>query len=172
MALIVEDGTVIAGAESPTSVATWKTWATARGYAYTSYTDTQIEQAARRGTAYVDFTFEPRFSGYRVGLREQSLAYPRYGSADVAGNEIASDDMPVEYINAVSEAIWRELVTPFTLTSDVDAGGGVIKREKVGPLETEYAVGGSMQKTFPGIAAALANLIGRASPFSSVAVRA
>jgi len=53
----------------------------------------------------------------------------------------------------------------------VAAGGGVIKREKIGPIETEYAVNGTTRADYPAIAAALAGLVRRPSAYSGSSVR-
>jgi hypothetical protein len=138
VALIVEDGTGRADAESYLSVSAFKTYADGRGLSYSGKTDPQVEQALRRGTAWLDGRYGPRFVGARLNGRAQALAWPRTGAYDDAGEEVAGDDLPAEVMNATAEAAHRELTAPGSLLPDVAATGGVKrKRVKAGTVETE-----------------------------------
>lgn len=65
MTLIVEDGTVVAGAESYVEVAEFKTYCTARGISFAATTDTQIEQNARLAFDYLLWKYRGQWKGYR-----------------------------------------------------------------------------------------------------------
>jgi len=92
-----------------------------------------------RGSQAIDSLYEPRFSGRRAGRYEQVLSWPRREAATVSGEAIANDAMPVVVTYAAYEAAALELSEPGSLTPVIVAAR-TVKREKVGPLETEYAV--------------------------------
>lgn len=170
MALVVEDGSGLPAAESYLSVADFKAYCDARGVSYSAYTDAQIEQALRRGTAYLDATYLACFGGLRMQGRAQALEWPRSGATDVYGYPVASDDVPGEIEKATAEAAIRELASAGTLSADLDPRQTT--HEKVGPLEVTYTLTGRQTTTYPAIENALAGLIGRRSMYSGVAVRA
>jgi hypothetical protein len=167
--LIVEDGTAKADAESYVPVATFKTYATAHGLAYASYTDPQIEAALRRGTSYID-TFRNRFYGYRLKLREQALEWPRAGAQDADGIYIGPNEIPVEIIEATNLAAYREMVTPGTLEPDLKRGGA-IKSVSAGDVSVEWFGNASALTIFTAIDKALARLLMPSNMYSGRAVR-
>lgn len=77
------------------------------------------------------------FPGRKVGGRSQLLQWPRAGAIDRNGDTIDPDLVPVEVEYATYEAALRELTAPGSLRPDYVAAQAV-KREKVGPLETEF----------------------------------
>ncbi|WP_062390939.1 DnaT-like ssDNA-binding protein [Pseudomonas abietaniphila] len=111
--------------------------------------DDAAKQAALiRASAYIDGKYQAQtncgrweslFSGVKTGGRAQSLQWPRTGATDNEGHAIPPDEVPIEIEQAAYEAALREIVTPGSLSPDYVASQAV-KREKVGPLETEYAV--------------------------------
>lgn len=142
MAITVEDGTGIAEAESYLSVADFKTYADNRGLSYAGRADTEIEQALRRGTTYLDARYANRWPGTRANGRAQGLMWPRIDATDAEWTEIEADEIPKEVLNALAEATVRELTSPGSLSPDVtNSAGGAVIREKVGPLEVEYSEG-------------------------------
>lgn len=164
MPLVVEDGTGLAGAESYLAVTAFKAWADGRGYSYAGKTDLQVEQALRRGTAYVDATYGALFTGARVKGRDQALEWPRAGASDYSGVTVGSTSVPAEILNGTGEAALRELAA--RLNPDLKPGGGVVRRVKAASVEVEFAPGaGPNVKTYPAIDAALARLIGQRSSF-------
>lgn len=150
----------------------YKAYADARGVSYAGKTDDEITQALVRASTYVDGTYRGSFPGYKAGGRAQVLEWPRFDALDSARNGIPSDEIPIEIETATYEGAIRELASPGSLNPDIAAGGGGIKREKVGPLETEYFSNGSTTATFTAIRLALGGLITIRSPYSGVAVRA
>lgn len=142
MALVVEDGSGVANAESYLSAADADTYHTARANtAWTGTTDAK-EAALRRATTYLDARFATRWPGVRTNGRSQGLMWPRIDATDAEGNDIGSDEIPVEVLNALAEAALRELSDPGSLSPDVtNSAGGAVIREKVGPLEVEYSEG-------------------------------
>lgn len=188
MAVIVEDGTGVAGANSVQSVANWKTYADESGWDYSAKTDDQIGSALIRAMRWLDATYEARLPGVRTYEGDQALAQPRkagvieYGEyvADdpdtVAGRNglyIETDVVPAAWINAHAEATWRELQKPGSLSPDLKRGGDV-RRYKAGPVEIEYGPTAASSTTFGVIDGLLANLLvtAQSSGFTATAVRA
>jgi hypothetical protein len=171
MALVVEDGTGLSTAESYVSVADAATYASNHGLTFAASPEAAAEQALRRATQWLDATYGSQFPGTRTNGRSQALQWPRTDATDVEGEEIASDEIPVEIINATIEAAIRELATPGTLTPDLKRGGS-IKRVKAGSVEVEYGAGATAMTLFTKIDAVLSSLIEKRSPYSVRAVRA
>jgi len=92
-----------------------------------------------RGSQAVDSLYEPKFSGRRTGGYDQALSWPRSEATTVNGEVIADDALPLAVTYAAYEAAALELTEPGSLTPVIVAAR-TVKREKVGPLETEYAV--------------------------------
>lgn len=175
MALIVEDGSGLANAESYVSVSDCAAYATARGLTFPATPEDKAEAALRRATSYIDNIYRTRFPGQRKKFREQGLEWPRVGVVDMNGFAVSSDEIPIEVIRATCEAAVRELASPGSLTPDVTPGK-VKKRVRVeGAVEVEYAVGAgdvaSQQPISPLIDGILAALIGIGQPFTAHAVR-
>lgn len=131
-----------AGADSYATLAAAKAHWDATGFAYSDYTDEQIEQALRRATRWIDGRYRRRFPGVRTNGRDQALEWPRKkadGDAitDRDGNDVSKTAIPREVADATAEAARRE-VAGVTLSPDVTTAD-VVKRERIGPLETEYA---------------------------------
>ena len=123
MALIVENGTGLADADSYISLADARTFAA--NYGVTLPTDdTEAEIALRQGTQYVDLQ-EPCFIGERL-TDTQALAYPR------------NDDsgMPAALGKATVYA-----AAEFALGTDVrasDDGKAIASEEVVGAVKVDY----------------------------------
>lgn len=142
MAIVVEDGTGLAGAETYLSVADADSYHASLGQTAWTGTDAAKEAALRKGSRYLDARYQRLWNGQRVNGRDQGLMWPRYSATDVEGWPVASDAVPVEVERAAAEAALRELEDPGSLSPDVtNSAGGTVIREKVGPLEVEYAEG-------------------------------
>lgn len=136
--LVVEDGTGEAASESYVGISEFRSYCSKSGHSITGKSDTEIAQALRRATRYIDGKYRYRFLGIRTNGREQALEWPRMDAVDIEGETIADDEIPFELINAVAEAALRELTSPGSLTPD-QVETQQVKREKVGSLEIEYA---------------------------------
>jgi hypothetical protein len=141
MALIVEDGTGKADAQSFVSVSEADTyheglgntgWDSPNGE---SASTEDKEKALRRASRFLSDSF--KWKGYPVNGRDQNLAWPRFYVSDDEDYGIDSDEIPIEVKRATYEIALLELVTPGTMTPTVTESQRV-KREKVGPLEVEY----------------------------------
>jgi len=132
MALIVEDGTGLATAESYVSVAAADTRMTNLGNTnWALLTTAEKEQALRRATAAMLQSYRERWHGVRM-TSTQALDWPRSGVV-VDGYSVASNAVPVDVANACADLAFKAAAGD--LTPDLTRG---VVREKVGPIETEY----------------------------------
>lgn len=172
MTLTVETGVGLADAESYASVAEFKAYAAKVGYDYTTptYTDTQIEQALRRATVWLDAKYRDQFQGTWT-VSTQALEWPRSGVL-YRNTAIEAYSVPTLLKNALCEAAWRELTLPDGLSPD--QAGDQIKRDKVGDVETEFRVGAVNARPWvPVLDDILSGLLkGRATAYVGKAVRA
>lgn len=120
----------------------------ARGNSAWTGDDAAKQAALVRASAYIDGRYRKRlpsgvwqslFAGSKTAGRAQTLEWPRTDATDYSGEAIAPDEIPVEVERSTYEAAVRELANPDSLSPDYVASQ-TIKREKVGPLETEYAI--------------------------------
>ena len=132
MALIVENGSIVPGADSWISLADARALAAKYGKELPA-DDTAAEAALRSGAVYVGLQ-EPAMCGQRVSA-EQSLAYPRkyvfmYGFA------VSSDSIPSQIITAqVLAAVEYGAGTDVRASSD----GRVVESERVeGAVAVSY----------------------------------
>ncbi len=169
----VENGSVVTGANSYLSVADWKLYAAQRGWDYSAYSNDLIGSALIRATSWLDATYRARWPGVRASGREQSLAWPRSSAYDIDEEVIADDEIPLEVVDALAEAAWRELASPGSLSPDLDRGGD-IRRIKAGSVELEYSGTASALTTYTVIDRILLGLLSTpsSSGFTGTTVRA
>jgi hypothetical protein len=145
MALIVEDGTGKADAESYIAVADATTYHANRGNTAWSAlaSDTVREQLLRQAADFMVQEYRARWAGSRIGIT-QRLDWPRYDvpikDAPTGYGTFAAvypyDEVPEAVRNACAELALKAASGP--LRADVTPP---VVREKVGPLEVEYAEG-------------------------------
>jgi hypothetical protein len=153
--LIVESGAGLADAESYISVADADTYHTARGNEAT-WTDLDVtvkEQLLRTATDYMVQQYRMRWAGSRIGIT-QRLDWPRYDvpikDAPTGYGSFAAvypyDAVPVEVANACAELALKAASGP--LAPDLTPP---VTREKVGPIEVEYAQGTRQTTTYRAV---------------------
>ena len=98
--------------------------------------DTDLEYAARRGTILID-GMEPRFTGIRSS-GDNALAWPRTGATRRDGSSITDATIPKAVRDATCWAASYALANPNDI-NQVLQEHRVIKKEKLGSLEREYA---------------------------------
>lgn len=153
MALTVEDGSGVTGANSYVTVDEIKAYALARGLDLPD-TDPAIEVFAVQAFDYVE-SYRTRYQGMKsnVALPQQ---FPRTGVV-VDGYYVTSIEIPIQLKNAQCQATSEAFGTD--LMPNSSAG---IKKEKVDVLEVEYqdAPGGvSASPSFPKVDSLLAPLL-------------
>lgn len=140
-ALVVEDGTVVTGANSWVDMAFMDQYCSDMGYTTwgtIESPDSRRISAVIRGCRYVVRRYSEEWPGSKVGGRAQTLPWPRDDAYDVDGELIESTEIPTEVKQAQCEAALREYVNPGSLTPDYISAQRVV-REKVGDLEVQYA---------------------------------
>lgn len=150
MALIVEDGTIVDGANSYTDVQSFKDYHDARGNAY-SVVDAEIEYALIKATTYIDQRWGEVFRGQPVS-GDQFLAWPRNYVYDKFGHPITG--MPRNLINATIEYAYAALTTSLYTTPTYDETGLQVSKSSVtvGPIiesveyQSDFA---TSKKSFP-----------------------
>jgi hypothetical protein len=133
MALVVEDGTGVDGANSYVTLLEASAYHTTMGNDWAD-----DEPALIRATRYIDNRYRRFWPGTRVYGRLQGLDWPRYRAYAVGNILIARDAIPIEIKQAVFEAALYEHVTPGSLTPVLDRGAQQVLVETVGPISTTY----------------------------------
>lgn len=134
MSIIVEDGTIVTGAESYCTVAFADDYHAKRGNTAWDLLDTtdQKEPALRKATDYIEQAYQSRWKGYRVD-EDQALSWPRY---DVYIDDIVSIDGSV-IPEAVKRACAELALKAATAELSPDLTQGVTS-ESVGPISVTY----------------------------------
>ena len=136
MSLITETGAGHPDAESYASVAAADARNASLGVtAWAALGEGAKEIALRRATQFMLANYRGRWAGRRV-YQVQALDWPRY---DVVVDcwPILSTVVPPEVVNACIDLAARAGGGE-DLMPDLDTGSNVVKRDKTGPLETEY----------------------------------
>lgn len=173
MALVVEDGTGIAGANSYVSAADCADYAATHGLTFTA--NAAGDAALVRGTDWLDATYISRWPGTRAHGRNQGLQWPRAGATDIEGYAIASTEVPMEVIDACCEAACREFKAAGSLAPDVTPNAIIQSASVEGAVSVTYATGkgvagaGTVSLTIDGILAPLIGIRPSASVFSASA---
>lgn len=135
MTLTVEDGTIIANADSYVDHDFYKVYAKDRGW---TLQGTTVDEANLR-RAYDVLNTQYNYVGKQVDRRAQTGAFPRYA------DDLDSDEIPREIQNAQCEQAYLIQTgnDPFAI-----ADTSVTKKMvKAGPLETETTYDGGQSQT-------------------------
>ncbi len=132
MAMIVEDGTVVANANSYQTEAAFLSYWSDRNITI-SNTTAEIEAALIIATQYVDLN--NTWKGDAVS-ETQSLDWPRSGAYDKNGFLIDSGVIPDELKNAVNEYAYRQLTSALQ-PDDSQSQTIVSEKKRLGTLEKE-----------------------------------
>lgn len=176
MALVVEDGTGKADAESYISVADATAYFAARGNAEWAAVagDTVREQLLRKATDYMVAKYSGAWAGQRVTV-EQALDWPRLNvpRVDIAGGygpyPIYWDDnvVPEQVKRACAELAVR------AIAGDLDPDvGAQVKSETVGPISVTYADGARQNTAFKAVSNMLSPFMVGGSGMTIKVVRA
>lgn len=154
--LIIEDGSVVAGANSFATVAQVRAFAALRGFTL-PVDDSAIEILLVRAADYLAY-LESRFAGVRTDPAAQSLCFPRVG-VYLFGTDLASDVIPVALVQGQIALAIHANALPDLLPK---VSGRIIKREKLDVIETEYqeSTASNPVPFFPDVEAILTPLFG------------
>lgn len=137
MALVIEDGTIVAGANSYIDVPAAKAFAEARGVDLG--TDDAVTEQRLLGA--MDYLESLSYKGTRTDPDNQALSWPRTG-VSYDGAAFGSDVIPGKLKNAQAQLV-IELFNGVIIFASSGASSGstekFIKKEKVDVIETEYA---------------------------------
>lgn len=143
MALIIEDGTIVAGADSWITVAEWESYLSAFGHT-PSGTEAEKEVILRKAEKAISTRYT--FDGDLVE-QDQSTCLPRHWSKPINGFTISADTVPRDFKNAQAELAWsiHGGADPFADATSGALGPLVGNKSKAGPVEVEktYGNGGS-----------------------------
>lgn len=148
MALIVEDGTLVSGANSYVSADDFIAWADSRGIEYPSYP--QIEQKILRAMDYIE-------SLVFVGEKHeetQPLQWPR-DYVYIDGYSVESYEIPKELKAALYEAVKLEIDGD----SKLAASERETASETIGDISVTYRNNAGMKRQTPAMSRALRKLI-------------
>lgn len=152
MPLIVENGTIVAGAESYISAAGADTYHGNFGNTAWALLDTPTKEGnLRKATAYLQQAYRFRWKGTRAGT-SQALDWPRFGVyvEDVAfaglPYYVGTNVVPVEVQQACAELALKALAGP--LAPDLERATAM---EKVGSIQVEYVPGGPQYTRYRAI---------------------
>lgn len=167
MTITTETGAGLTGADSYASVALADARCASLGLtAWAALTEGAKEIALRTATIFMTANYRARWAGRRC-TQAQALDWPRYDVC-VDGFSVPSTIVPAEVVNACIDLAARagagEVLMP-----DLDTGSNVVKRDKTGPLETEYFQNTTdARERFVAVDAALAPYFGAAGGSNSI----
>jgi hypothetical protein len=145
MALIVEDGTVVAGADSYLSLADANTYHSSHGSptAWASATNEAKEAALRYATMWIDGKFTWQGS---ITSESQVLDFPRSNVWDEQGRALGTNTIPQRLKDATAEMALAHVGAALNASL---ARGGQVRREQVGPIAIEYLEGANPETDYP-----------------------
>jgi hypothetical protein len=145
MALVVEDGTGLATANSYVSLVDCAAYHVDRNNTSWALASEAVRTAALiKAAAYIDGKYISRFRGWKASA-DQALQWPRAGGIDPAGYEIESDELPAELVAAACEAALLALTVD--LSSVLDRGG-LVQSQSVGPISQTFFPGAPADATY------------------------
>ena len=156
MALIIEDGSGVANANSYVTAAQWDAWATARGISH-SHSTSKIEEFILTAMDYIE---AQNFLG-RKATNAQSLQWPRT-EVYIDSYSVNSDEIPNQLKNALYEVTRTVADGNFALS----ARGRQTTQEKIGEITVTYKNNASMNKETPAVTSALRKITKSANAVS------
>lgn len=148
MALVVEDGSVVAGANTYVTLAEFKAWADDRGITYG--TDAAVTQQIYRAMDYFE---RLQFIGNKAN-ENQPLQWPRT-EALIDGYYADATEIPAPVKLAVYEAIVVEAAG----NSELEVQDRRTLKEKIGDIEVQYADNSENRKITPALQYALNKIV-------------
>ncbi|MFP4153955.1 MAG: DnaT-like ssDNA-binding protein [Alkalispirochaeta sp.] len=153
--MVVEDGTGLPDADSYSSLADADAYHVVVGNtAWADAASDAREAALVAATRWIESKYRTRWIGFKA-TQDQGLSWPRWDAVDPDGYELAG--VPRRVAHATAEVAL--LVITGEELSPPQERGGRVKREKVGPIETEYAEGAPAGTAYPAISGLLRGLV-------------
>jgi hypothetical protein len=148
MTIVVEDGSIVSGANSYITVAEFKSWANDRGITYG--TDAKITEQLHRSMDY--FESLP-FKGVKH-TKDQALQFPR-DDLYIDGYSIDSNEIPKEVKTALFELVKIEIDGD----SRLDPSEREVLAEQVDSIRITYKDSQGMKRSTPALTQAIRKLI-------------
>lgn len=148
MALVVEDGSVVTGANTYVTVAEFKAWADDRGITYGD--DAAISADIYRAMDYFE---RLQFIGNKAN-ENQPLQWPRT-EALIDGYYADATEIPAP----VKLAIYEAIVVEAAGNSELNVQDRKTLREKIGDIEVVYADNSENRKITPALQYALNKIV-------------
>ncbi len=148
MSLVVEDGSIVSGANTYVSLNAYKSFANLRGL--TVGTDAAITQAIFRA---MDFFERQTFIG-RKATESQPLQWPRT-EAMIDGYYADANEIP----NDVKLALYEAIFVQESGNSQLNTEERKTLREKIGDIEVTYSNNSENRVTTPALTFALRKII-------------
>lgn len=149
MALVVEDGSVVSGANSYVTLAEFKAWADSRAISY-SDTDATVEAQILRAMDYIE---RLQFIGNKAN-ENQPLQWPRT-EALIDGYYADATEIPTP----VKIAVYEATVVQAAGYSELEVQSRKTLRERVGDIEVEYAENSENRTVTPALQYALNKIV-------------
>lgn len=145
MVFLVEDGTAMPDANSMASVAFSDTYHESIGNEEWAAFDTEKKQQLLvKASAYLCDDMKFPWVGTKVRY-DQGMPWPRVEAYDRDGSAVPDNVVPPKVKQATA---YLALIADSTELNPPQERGGMVKKEKVGPLETEYMDGAPAGTTF------------------------
>jgi len=148
MALVVEDGSVVAGANTYVTLAEFKAWADDRGITYG--TDAAVTQQIYRAMDYFE---RLQFIGNKAN-ENQPLQWPRT-EALIDGYYADATEIPAP----VKTALYESIVVEAAGNSELEVQDRKTIREKIGDIEVQYADNSENRKITPALQYSLNKIV-------------
>lgn len=166
---VVEDGSVVTGANALVSVADADQIMENYGNSidWSGSPDDEKEAAIRQATRCLNISYV--WHGYKVD-EDQTCQWPRYEMLDEDGYDIDADVVP-EKVKEACTYLALKVIEGDTLLEDFDNEAKVKKtKDVVGPLteEREYVVGESPEKTYQTVEKLLSPFIINGTTFNVI----
>lgn len=155
MALVIEDGSLVAGANSYAAIETIDAYHAAHGNAAWTGEDTAKEAAILRAMLYIESL---PWHGVK-STRDQALEWPRAYIVDHNGYGIDSNVIPPQVVQALAEAALRELVSAGTTLADAARDDVLTSLDVAGAVKLAWASSAPTKTDYPIIKAILRGLI-------------
>jgi hypothetical protein len=148
MALVVEDGSVVTGANTYITLAEFKSWADDRGITYG--TDEAVTAQIYRAMDYFE---RLQFIGNKAN-ENQPLQWPRT-EAMIDGYYADATEIPTP----VKTALYEAIVVEAAGNSELEVQDRKTIREKIGDIEVQYAENSENRKITPALQFALSKIV-------------
>ena len=155
MALTVEDGSGVTGANTYVSLSNCNTYHSNLGNSTWTGTDAQKTSAIYRAMRWVEA--QP-WKGYKYDY-DQALEWPRSGVVDKNGYSVGEDEIPPQVVDVLCEAALIELASAGALRPALARGGRVKMQEVVGAVKVEYESGAQTTTDYKVLSFLLKGLI-------------